>query len=72
MDNVTYVPGGSAIVALCRIMKALTMAAHEENLVDSVELGIGVQRIDDLGKSLPLSGIASSGARVGLVDEAEI
>jgi hypothetical protein len=68
----SYVPCWSAVVALSSIVEAFTVATHEQDLVHSVELGVGIQRVHSLSESLPLGGIAHSGARVCLVDKAKV
>lgn len=71
-SEITYVPSRSAVVTLRGIVEALAMTAHEQDLVGGVELGIGVQGVNNLRESLPLSGVASSEAGISLVDETKV
>jgi hypothetical protein len=70
--RLSYVPSWSAVVALSSIVKAFTMTTHKQDFVHSVQVGVGVQRIHDLSESLPLGSIACPGARIRLVDKAEV
>ena len=72
MITLTYVPSWSAIVALSNIVETLSVTAHEQDLIHSVEIRTSVQRIDDLSESLPLCSIAGARVRVRLVYEAEV
>jgi hypothetical protein len=68
----SYVPSWSAVVALSGIVETFAMTTHEQDLVHSVEVGVGIQRVHDLNEPLPLSSIARSGARIRLVDKAKV
>jgi hypothetical protein len=68
----TYVPSWSTIVALSSIVETLAMTAHKQDLVNSVEVGVGVQRVHDLSEPLPLSNIPSARTRVRLIYEAKV
>jgi len=43
---------------------AFTVAAHEQNLVDGIQIRIGIERIDDVGELLPLGEVAGADAGV--------
>ena len=70
--TLTYVPRRGTIVGLSGIVEALTMAAHEQDLVHSIEIRVRVQRVHDLSESLPLSSVSSAITRVSLVYEAKV
>ena len=71
-STLTHVPSRSTIVGLSSIVETLAMTTHEQDLVHSVEIGVGVQRVNDLSESLPLSIISSAITRVSLVYEAKV
>lgn len=68
------VPGGSTIVGLGGVVPAFTVSAQEQDFVVNVLGGVGVERVDQNGKSLPLSQrcrICRVG-RIGLVDKTKV
>lgn len=70
--QLSYVPSWCTIIALSSIVVSLTMTAHEQDLVHSVEVRVSVQRVNNLSESLPLGGIANTRARINLVYEAKV
>jgi hypothetical protein len=54
----THVPGRSTVVSLGSIVPALTVTAHDEDLVLGVLASLAVEIVDVLFEPLPLGSIA--------------
>lgn len=74
----TYVPSRTAVVAFSSVVPALAVTSHNKDLVAGlVRVGIAVEILDILSKSLPLGlrlqGLAVLGVRgIGAVQETKI
>ena len=73
----TYVPSRSAVKGLSRVVPALTVSSHNENLVARlITASVTVKMLDILLEALPLGLVALSGVLgvcgIGAIQETEV
>lgn len=72
MHAVTDIPSWGAVKRFRSIVVSLAMPTQEKHLECGVQRGIGVERVYEALKLLPLGQIGAGNARVCLVDETEV